>query len=144
MMDETGHDEDPEEKEDSGQCEHVSAGSRWLPILKKKKKDLLAPHPHCACCGLVRNIGPDRAKKKGYYVEALSELKRSLEHEHNRGGRHKLTEAQTRLITKEMEEDELFSDTYGNLFSAQAERFVEIVKKIRPDLKDREIEFYIE
>ncbi len=125
-------------------CEHECSCADWLPILKEKEESTLAPHPYCNNCGLVRNIGPDRAKKTGYFTDILSELERYLRHEHSKGARCKLTEAQKRLISNEMEEDELFNDRFGNLASSQKERFVEIVLKYRPDLKRREIEYFVE
>lgn len=130
--------------EEKASCEHQCSCSDWLPILKEKKESTLAPHPYCHLCGLVRNIGPDRAKKTGFFIEILSELERYLNHEHSKGARCKLTEAQKRLISKDLEDDELFIDIFGNLASSQKERFVEIVLKHRPDLKRHEIEYFVE
>lgn len=125
-------------------CLHESQESDWLPLLNKGEEKTLAPHPYCYRCGLVRNIGPDRAKKIGFYVEVLSEVQRHLKHEHSKGGKHKLTEAQKRLIVKEMQEDVVFNDLYGVLASSQEERFVEILQKYRPDLEENEIEIYFD
>lgn len=124
-------------------CEHECEGNDWLPLLKNRKKDLLALHPYCDRCGLVRNIGPDRAKKLGHYVEVLSEIERYLRHESKKGGRGKLTESQKRLVVKKMEEDEIFKDLYGTISPAQEDRFVDIVLEYRPDLKRCEIEYYL-
>lgn len=127
------------------ECFHESYDHDWLPLYKKRRSEsVLAPHPYCYKCGVVRNVGPDRAKKVGYYVEVLSEVKRYLKNEHDKGGKHKLTEAQKRLMVKEMQKDEVFHDLYGNLASAQEDRFVEILQKYRPDLKRCEIEYYLE
>lgn len=131
-------------KKDIVFCTHESHERDWLPLLKEKEKCTLAPHPYCERCGLVRNIGPDRPRKLGYYTDVLSELERYLQHEHNKGGKHKLIEAQKRLIVKEMQRDELFQDLYGSLASAQEERFIEIVQKYRSDLDRKEIEFHLE
>ncbi len=125
-------------------CEHLKKGKDWLPILKERKESTLAPHPYCRSCGLVRNIGPDRAKKVGYYTEVLAELERYLRLEYSKRGKHKLTESQKRLMVMEMEEDALFNDIYGSMASAQKERFVEIVRKYRPDLTRAEIMYYLE
>ncbi|MFO8110198.1 MAG: hypothetical protein R6U17_06755 [Thermoplasmata archaeon] len=130
--------------DDPDSCEHDSRGNDWLPILKNREKDVLALHPYCERCGLVRNIGPDRAKKFGYYVEVLSEIERFLKHESKKGGRCKLTESQKRLVVKKMEEDEVFNDLYGTPSSAQEDRFVEILLECRSDLKRCEIEYYLE
>jgi len=122
-------------------CPHESVDSDWLPLLDRGEEETLAPHPYCGNCGLVRNIGPDRAKKLGYYVEVLSEVERHLRHEHAKGGKHKLTEVQKRLIVKEMQNDDVFNDLYGVMASCQEERFVEILQKYRPDLEENEIHF---
>ncbi len=125
-------------------CEHLKSGSDWLPILKERQDSTLAPHPYCRSCGLVRNIGPDRARKLGFYTEVLSELERYLRLEYSKKGKHKLTESQKRLMVKEMEEDILFNDIYGSIASAQEERFVDIVRKYRPDITKMEIMYYLE
>jgi hypothetical protein len=125
-------------------CAHRAHDSDWLPLLKGKSELTLAPHPYCERCGLVRNIGPDRPRKLGYYTDVLNALEEHLENEHKKGGKHKLIEAQKRLIVKRMQEDELFQDLYGVLASSQEERFIEIVKEIRPDLERNEIEYYLQ
>ncbi len=136
--------EDTDPSDDPKLCEHKSGGNEWLPILKGHEEDILALHPYCGSCGLVRNIGPDRAKRVGRYTEALSEVERFLKHESEKGARYKLTECQKRLIVKTMEQDDIFTDLYGTLASAQEERFVEIVQKYRPDLKKCEIEYHLD
>ncbi len=136
--------ESNDNSEDEDVCEHHSVDGDWLPILKRREKDVLAPHPYCCTCGLVRNIGPDRARKLGYYIEALSEIERLLKHEHAKGGRCKLTETQKRLIVKSLEKEDIFKDLYGTMASAQEDRFVEIIQEYRPDLKRCEIEYHLE
>ena len=125
-------------------CAHESHERDWLPLLKGDNQLTLAPHPYCEKCGLVRNIGPDRPRKLGYYTDVLNALEQHLENEHKKGGKHKLIEAQKRLIVKKMQEEELFQDLYGVLASAQEERFIEIVRNYRPDIERNEIEYYLE
>lgn len=125
-------------------CAHESHRTDWLPMLGKRHELTLAPHPFCDRCGLVRNIGPDRPRKLGFYTDVLSKLEGYLENEHSRGGRHKLIEAQKRLIVKEMEEDELFQDLYGAKGSAQEDKFVEIFRKFRSDVDEQEIRYYLD
>ncbi|MEF8874546.1 MAG: hypothetical protein V5A88_07760 [Candidatus Thermoplasmatota archaeon] len=125
-------------------CMHRSTDDDWLPLLRKKSKMTLAPHPYCSKCGLVRNIGPDRPRKIGYYIEKLSELERYLEKEDSKGGKSKLTEAQKRLIVKDMENQEVFKDLYGVLASTQADKFIEIIQKYRPDIEKRVIKYNLE
>lgn len=134
-----------EEKEsDEDECPHISNDSDWLPLLRKNTKLTLSPHPYCGFCGLVRNIGPDRPRKLGYYVDKLSELERYLKNEDEKKGKNKLTEVHKRLIIKEVQEEEVFNDLYGVLASTQEEKFVEIVKKYRPDIEESVIKYYIE
>jgi len=125
-------------------CEHSSREKDWLELLQGKNELTLAPHPFCHDCGLVRNIGPDRPRKIGFFVDVLSELQRYLKEESKKGGKPKLIEAQKRLIVKDMQDEDIFQDLYGAMASAQKEKFIEIVQKYRPDLKSYEIEFYLD
>ncbi|MFW5907892.1 MAG: hypothetical protein ACOCTR_05970 [Candidatus Natronoplasma sp.] len=135
--------EDDIEEEDF-LCLHRSTKGDWLPLLRKKTEMTLAPHPYCKKCGLVRNIGPDRPKKLGFYVDKLSELEKYLREEDSKGGKKKLTEAQKRLIVKEMQNREVFKDLYGVLASTQKDEFVKIVQKYRPDIEARVIRYHLE
>lgn len=125
-------------------CPHESHHRDWLPVLDEGDYQTPAPHPYCEKCGLVKSIGPDRPRKIGYFIDGLDQIERHLSHEDKKDGRHRLIAAQKRLIVKEVEEDELFRDLWGTYRSAQEERFVEIVRKYRPDLKEEEIEYYFE
>ncbi len=134
-----------EEKGDEDQpCTHMSTDDDWLPILQKDIELTLSLHPYCENCGIVRNVGPDRPKKLGYYVEKLSDLERYLDKEDSKGGKSKLTEVHKRLIVKEMEEEEVFNDLYGVLATTQERKFVKIVRKFRPDLEESLIKYYLE
>ncbi len=141
MMEDSKKDMD---NDDLSICEHTSGEKDWLELIKGKNRLTLAPHPLCEDCGLVRNIGPDRPRKMGYFMEVLSKLERYLEEESNKGGKSKLIEAQKRLIVKDMQEEDIFQDLYGTMASAQKERFIELIQKYRPDLKSYEIEYYLE
>jgi len=78
----------------------------------------------------------DKARKIGYYVEKLSELERYLKKEDEKGEMNKLTEVHKRLISKEMDREDVFNNLYEVSASTQEERFVEIVMKYRPDLDE--------
>ncbi len=132
--------EDLSEKE----CAHISNDSDWLPLLRRDTELTLSLHPYCESCGLVRNVGPDRPRKLGYYIDKLSELEKYLKKEEGKKGKSKLTEAQKRLIVKELEEEEIFNDLYGVLASTQEKKFIEIVKKYRPDIEECVIKYYLE
>ncbi len=100
---------------------HVSSHERaWLPA----PNGLLEPHPVCRTCGAVKNISSDRAKDVGYYANVLSEIRRYLE---SKGG--KLSQAQIRLIMRELESNEHFTDTYTILGSVQRSMFVRVVQR---------------
>ncbi len=133
-----------EKVEDEKGCPHVSNDSEWLPLLRKDTELTLSPHPYCNHCGLVRNVGPDRPRKLGYYIDKLSELEKYLKKEDGKKGKSKLTEVHKRLMVKEMEEEEVFDDLYGVLATTQEKKFVEIVKKYRPDLEECVIRYYLE
>ncbi len=125
-------------------CSHISTDDDWLPLLQRETELTLSLHPYCDECGMVRNIGPDRPKKLGYYVDKLSDIERYLKKEDSKGGKSKMTEVHKRLIVKEMEEEEVFNDLYGVLATTQEKKFVEIVKKYRPDLEESLIKYYLE
>ena len=100
---------------------HRSSHDRvWLPTLN----GILQPHPLCKRCGAVKNISSDKARGLGYYINALVEIKRHLEY---KGG--KLSQAQIRLIVKELEGNPDFADTYVMLGSVQKNMFVDVVRK---------------
>lgn len=97
-------------------CVHQSSSDKeWLPSLE----GFLRPHPCCRNCGVVKNISYDKAEKTGYYVNVLSEIRRYLE---KRG--FKLSKAQLRIILKELESREGFSDTYWIRGSVQKSIFI--------------------
>jgi hypothetical protein len=55
----------------------------------------------------------------------------------------KLTKAEIRLIAKALETDKLFTDTYGTILDAQEDRFIEEVRKYRPDLTENFIRGFL-
>ena len=138
-------DSDTEGVEDKKQgCDHESRDYDWLPMLRKLESMTLAPHPYCEKCGLVRNVGPDRPKKVGYYMEVLSRIEKHLKKEHDKGSKFKLTETHKRLIVKKIQDEEVFFDLYGVMATTQEERFLEIVKEVRPDIEECVIEYYLD
>ncbi len=143
-MEETeGSEVEQEETETNVQCSHEAFDQAWLPIFQRKTKLTLAPHPYCHKCGIVRNVGRDRPRKIGYYMDVLSELEDYLEKEASKGGKNKLTECQKRLITKDIQKEEIFHDLYGTMASTQEEKFIEIVQKYRPDIQKQVIEYHL-
>ncbi len=105
---------------------------KWL----ERRLDLAAtmrPHAYCVTCGKVKNLDGPRARKLGFYLSGLSALKEYLERNANCA---KMTQSQSRLITKALEGLEEFEDLYGLSLEVQAQLYLEATKRIRPDLDD--------
>ncbi|MFX0135425.1 MAG: hypothetical protein ACFFDN_17410 [Candidatus Hodarchaeota archaeon] len=119
-------------------CKHVSCSPKrgvWLPLIINVGFNAhLKKHPYCEECGIIKNIGGDKAKSIGYYTNVLTAIR---EYTNNRKSIiPKLTETQVRLIAKELESNELFWDVYGSNLDVQKDRFIEEVRKFRPDLSE--------
>ncbi len=119
-------------------CKHISCSpskGAWLPLITHVGINLhLKKHPYCEDCGVVRNISGDQAKSIGYYTNVLIDMR---EHISTRSKIiPKLTETQVRLIAKELESNELFKDAYGTNLDVQKNKFIEEVRKYRPDLTE--------
>jgi len=62
-------------------CDHVDCGNTekvWLPYVLRERPIVLKSHPYCIQCGMVKNIGSDRAKGTGYFINALSHMDKHL------------------------------------------------------------------
>ncbi len=105
---------------------------KWLER-RHDQAATMRPHAYCLTCGKVKNIDGPRAKKVGYYLSGLSALKEYLERSAKYG---KMTQSQSRLITKSIEGQEGFEDSYGLRLEVQANLYLEAVKVVRPDLDD--------
>ncbi len=100
-------------------CNHRDSPERYhLPM----HNGIIAPHPACRECGYIKNISPDKAKKLGYFANVLAEMK-------SHRGRKLLSDAQIRLILKELEKVEGFDDDYFMSFTAQKVAFIRAVRK---------------
>ncbi len=109
----------------------------WLPPSSPTVERVPVQHkPYCQQCGLVKNIGSDRARKLGYFATALGRLKARIDHEHDRSvfSIAKITQAQVRLMIKRLEAVEGFDDPYGMTFTAQLGLFEAAVRSVRPDV----------
>ena len=98
-------------------CQHKDCGAVekvWLPYEFEGRNRGLKSYPYCIHCGVVKNISPDRAKQKGYYMNALVKLS--------------ITKVQMRLIIKELENMD-FDDTYSMTRSAQEKVLISVVQK---------------
>ena len=101
-------------------CIHESNRKDWA----KMQNGVMKLHPYCNKCGTLKNVSSDRGKKISYFIMALSRLRKIL---NERG--YKVSEAQIRLIVKELSEVEGFDDTWWITFSKQKEVFIQIVRK---------------
>lgn len=117
-------------------CSHLSCSPdkrKWLPLLTQVGINLqLKQHPYCEECGVVKNLEGDKAKSIGYYTNALADMKEHIERRHKRIP--KITQTQVRLIARELETNDLFIDKYGTNLNIQITKYVEEVRKYRPDL----------
>ncbi len=101
-------------------CSHRPGGWEWAKI----ENGILKIHPYCSKCGTFKNVSSNRGKKFSYFVEALSRLRKMLE---RRG--YKISDAQIRLIMKDLSEMEGFCDTWWITFSRQKTLFFKVVKR---------------
>ena len=105
-------------------CEHLDCGNHekvWLPHIIREDMCGLKSHPYCIKCGIVKNIGSDRAKGIGYFINVLSRLEKHL----------KLpgSTVRMRLSVKELEKLEDFEDIYSMSKHTQEKVFTSVVKK---------------
>jgi len=103
-------------------CEHKSCGSKekvWLPYILRKAEYGLKSHPYCVHCGAVKNISTDMPKRIGYYINVLSEIRKSF----------RISDAQVRLIVNELSSKEDFEDPYWTTGFAQEKMFLASLKK---------------
>ncbi len=114
-------------------CDHVDCGNTekvWLPYVLRERPIVLKSHPYCIQCGMVKNIGSDRAKGTGYFINALSLMEKHL--------KIPGSSVRMRLVVKELEKIDDFEDAYSMSKYAQEKIFIEIIKKFY-NLQDRTI-----
>ncbi len=118
-------------------CDHVDCGNTekvWLPYMVRERLIVLKSHPYCIHCGIVKNIGSDRAAGIGYFINALSQMEKHL----------KLpgSSVRIRLIIKDLEKIEDFDDTYSMSKYAQEKVFISTVKRYY-QIPDRTIKQFL-
>ncbi len=115
--------------------EHIDCSPDQRKWLERRldQAATMRPHAYCLACGKVKNLDGPRAKKAGFYLSGLSALKEYLERSAVYG---KMTQSQSRLITKTLEGLKEFEDSYGLRLEVQAQLYLEAVKGVRPDLDD--------
>ncbi len=105
-------------------CEHLDCGCNekvWLPHILREDPCGMKSHPYCVHCGTVKNIGSDRAKGKGYFMNVLSNIDKHL--------RIPGSSVRMRLVAKELERIEDFEDIYSMSKYAQERVFINIIRK---------------
>jgi hypothetical protein len=105
-------------------CDHLDCGNLekvWLPYILREQHIGLKSHPYCIDCGMVKNIGSDRAKSRGYFFNVISMIDKKL----------KLpgSSVRMRLIAKDLEKIEDFDDAYSMSRYGQEKIIIGLVKK---------------
>ncbi len=98
---------------DAGCPVHSVAHRETWPWLPTSGKGVLAPHPWCEKCGVVKVVGAPSAMPIGSVVNLLSRLDRRLREEGRR-----ITEAQMRLILRRVQSSGVV-DTFSASRDAQ-------------------------
>ncbi|HEX9708650.1 MAG TPA: hypothetical protein VGB42_01535 [Candidatus Thermoplasmatota archaeon] len=120
--------------------EHADCGHEemvWLPPSSREVEQRpLVRKSFCLRCGLVRNVGSDRARPIGYWVQVVIRIRNALEREHRRSPHAiaKLPAAQVRLILRDILSTPGFDDPYAMTKSAQVELVLGAIHRIRPDV----------
>ena len=126
-------------------CKHTSCSPKkgvWLPLITQIGFNAyIKKHPYCEECGTIKNITGDKAKTIGFYTDVLTAMREFT----NKRQKiiPKFTETQIRLIAKELESNDLFQDTYGTNLDIQKNKFIEEVRKYRPDLTEDFIKSFL-
>ena len=118
-------------------CNHIDCGSAekvWLPYLVREHNSGLKSHPFCIQCGAVKNIGSDKAKNRGYFINIISQIEKYL----NIPG----SSVRVRLVVKDIEKIEDFDDAYSMSKYNQEKIFIGILKKYC-QIPDRIIEQFL-
>ncbi len=101
-------------------CSHKATKRDWA----RTPSGIMKLHPYCDNCGTLKNVSSDKGKKFSYFVAAMSRLRKLLE---KKG--YKISEAQIRLVLKELSEIDGFTDIWWITFTKQKEIFVNVVQK---------------
>lgn len=115
--------------------DHVDCRPNQRPWLETKvdQAATMRRHSYCVICGKIKNLDGPQARALGFYLSGLSALK-----EHLQRSAHfpKMTQSQSRLITRSLEDIREFEDQYGMSLEAQAHAYVAAVRGVRHDLDD--------
>jgi hypothetical protein len=118
-------------------CDHIDCGNTenvWLPYIVREQPIILKSHPFCIRCGMVKNIGSDRAIGRGYFINVISQMEKHL--------KIPGSSVRMRLVVKDLEKIEDFDDGYSMSKYAQEKVFINIVKKYY-QIPDRTIQQFL-
>ncbi|MEE9593538.1 MAG: hypothetical protein V3W28_08155 [Thermoplasmata archaeon] len=123
--------------ERSGAESHQHVDSRadqrkWLES-RPDEAATMRLHAYCLTCGRVKTMARPTAKRLGFYLTGLTSLKACLE---RRSDYAKMTQSQSRLVTKALEGLKDFEDPYGMSLEVQARLYFQAVHGVRPDLDE--------
>ncbi len=115
--------------------EHMDCPPQDRPWLESRlgEAGTMRPHAFCVTCGKVKTLDGPRARALGFFLSGLSALKGNLERDVQR---FKMTQTQSRLISKELERFGEFEDTYGLTLGTQIRLYLDAVHRVRPDLDE--------
>lgn len=105
-------------------CEHLDCGNTekvWLPYMVRDHHKGLKSHPFCIKCGMVKNIGSDRAVGMGYFINVISRIEKHF--------KIPGSSVRMRLAAKDLERIEDFDDEYSMSKYTQEKVFITIIKK---------------
>lgn len=118
-------------------CDHIECGNTekvWLPYIVREYPKGLKPHVFCIRCGMVKNIGPDKAIGRGYFINVISQINKHL--------KIPGSTVRMRLVVKELEKIEDFDDSFSMSKHNQEKIFINIIKKYY-QIPDRTIQQFL-
>jgi hypothetical protein len=133
-------------KEPKMACIHKPVSSQdavWLPPHDKSDSHIPAQRRvYCLGCGSIKYQGSDKAKRLGFFMNLLSKINEQINKENRRGVTHvkSITAVQKRLMTREMEANDIFMDPWVSTRKLQLAVFRRILRRYCPNLTDTLIE----
>lgn len=112
----------------------------WLPPHDRSDNHTPAQkRVYCLGCGNIKYQGSDKAKRLGYFTNLIARINEMVEKERKRGvkGLRSITVVQKRLMVREMESDDTFSDTWSSTGKLQIARFKKLIKRHCPMINER-------
>ncbi len=101
-------------------CDHEVRKRDWF----RMSNGVVKSHPICKKCGAVKNLSSDKGRKISHFIIILSKLRTKLI---DRG--YKISDAQIRLIVRDLLEIDGFDDVWSITYSQQRDYFIRVVQK---------------